>query len=186
MKIRQALTKSRCSPALFAVMGTFWLLSSACTNATPEVTLSLENVSPPTKGGSTEWTITIRDLNSGVAISGECDKRAIDLEYSLDDGQTWMSVSSIPGADADCSDGTFRFTDVNVTSGFSENKAFRRNVKLRAVVTIGKTSASNVTVHYLPPAGPRAPGLRLVVGHLSGGNGQANVSLKVYARGRAQ
>lgn len=166
-------------------MAVILFTSSACTDANPEVLLSLD-VPPPTKGGATEWSITIRDLNSNVVISGECDKRVSDLEYSLDGGETWHLVSAIPGADSNCTDGTFRFTDSNLTSGFSEKKSFQRNVMLRNVLNTSKSRPSSVTIHYVAPTGPRAPGLRVVVGQLSNSDGNAKVSLRVYARGRVQ
>lgn len=159
--------------------------SSACTDANPEVSISLD-VPPPTRGGATEWSITIRDLNSNVVISGECDKRVEDLEYSFDGGETWHLVSSVQGADSDCADGTFRFSDTSLTSGFSAKKSTQLNIKLRSVLTVSKSKPSSVTIHYLAPTGPRAPGLRVVLGQLSNSDGNAKISLRVYARGRVQ
>ena len=162
------------------------LFAAGCTNSNPAIEL-LQKTMSPTKGGVSEWTETIRDLTLPVTVSGECDARATGIDYSLDDGATWTSASTLPAADTNCADHSFSFQVPQSLLSFTETTSGRRSLQIRQQMGGSNTTAAFVMIKYIAPLGPRPDGLRLVLGKLKPASGLPfDIKIRAYARGAAR
>ncbi len=165
---------------LFAV-----LMLPSCSNNTSDIQLT-QRTQTPTKGGSTEWVEKLNDVNSTLEIAGNCDPRATDLEFSLDDGVSWTSATAIPGSDKECSDSTFSLKFPGSTFSFAPKVSDRRKMLIRHVIGAARTTAAIVTIKYIAPRGPREAAFRVVLGKMSYKGSGLDVEIKAFARGEVQ
>jgi hypothetical protein len=161
------------------------LLLVGCSPGDPQARTALDHITPPTSNGAQAWSIAVRNLNDPVTIAGDCDKRALDMEYSLD-GSHWIRASSLSGADSDCADGRFSFAVPSLFAGFPPGNSAQQNLQVRHVFKSAKGTPALVTVNYSVSHPRLAKGLRVVLGSLEGGTSATRVKLRIYARGKVQ
>ncbi len=124
------------------------LIINGCTVGEPEVSsltsLSGITFSSDKKSSESYSIVTSPECSSELSISGSCDKRLNQLEFSFDEEVTWARVTGYNTAsDGDCSDGKFTLYFPNICSTF--NVAKDANVSKKVFLRGDRKLTQNTT-----------------------------------------
>lgn len=124
------------------------LFLNGCTVGEPQVSsltsLSGISFSSDKKSSESYSIVTSPECSSELSISGSCDKRLNQLEFSIDEEVTWARVTGYNTAsDGDCSDGKFILYFPNICSTF--NVAKDANVSKKVFLRGDRKLTQNTT-----------------------------------------
>lgn len=131
------------------------LFLNGCTVGEPEVSsltsLSGITFSSDKKSSEAYSIVTSPQCSSELSISGSCDKRLSQLEFSIDEEVTWARVTGYNSAsDGDCSDGKFTLYFQNICSTFnvSTDANVSKKVFLRGDRKLPQNTTSQATISF--------------------------------------
>ncbi|OYZ24050.1 MAG: hypothetical protein B7Y39_02300 [Bdellovibrio sp. 28-41-41] len=131
------------------------LTLSSCTNGDPSLSVlsSFNGITFSTEKKSTEtYTIgTAPTCQSELLVTGQCDQRFEQLQFSIDNETTWTRMTGYnTGSDGDCVDGEFKLyfpnacTTFNISNGGNELK----KILIRADKNIAQNSTREASVKF--------------------------------------
>jgi hypothetical protein len=128
---------------------------SGCTVGTPSLSSLAEfsgiTFSASKKTSETYTVSTNPSCTSELTVTGQCDQRFNQIQFSIDNESTWTNVTGYnSGSDGDCADGEFKIYFPNVCSSFSvtDNSTITKKIQVRGDKKISQNVTREAIINF--------------------------------------